>query len=282
MAFAQRHSRRRDRARVARFLARALESSARVRSARRRRRHAGLSVAVRRHPFRLALAVGRRLPRLRQSRDRAARNDRATVRPRAGVLPPAKFRISVALSIASRFPNLLAGNTRCDSGGVTMTEAARVLATEASPTTYHIMGREVRLPVLVRDADALMAYYLVSTAAAQRLVDPSGLAVAAVLPGRALCTIGTMNYRDNDLGQYYEIAITFYVRERGQRSLPLIGTMLDFQKGRVGAYIHHLPVNGEFTCAAGNEIWGFPKSVCDIRLSQRGGKQTTVWNKDGR
>jgi hypothetical protein len=144
------------------------------------------------------------------------------------------------------------------------------------------MGREVRLPVLVRDADALMAYYLVSAHAAQRLVDPSGLEVASVLPGRALCTIGTMNYRDNDLGQYYEIAVTFYVRERGRRSLPLIGTMLDFQKGRIGAYIHQLPVNGEFTCAAGNEIWGFPKSVCDIQLTRHDGKQTTVWNKDGR
>jgi hypothetical protein len=75
--------------------------------------------------------------------------------------------------------------------------------------------------------------------------------------------------------------VTFYVRERGQPSLPIIGTLLDFQRGRVGAYIHQLPVNGEFTCAAGNEIWGFPKSVCDIQLTQRDGTQTTVWNKDG-
>lgn len=161
-----------------------------------------------------------------------------------------------------------------------MSEVARQLSNDSA--VYNIMGREVRLPVLVRDADALMAYYLVSASAAQRLVDPAGLEVAAVLPGRALCTIGTMNYRDNDLGQYYEIAVTFYVRERGQRSLPLIGSLLDFQQGRVGAYIHQLPVNGEFTCAAGNEIWGFPKSVCDIQLSQRDGTQTTVWKKDGR
>lgn len=146
---------------------------------------------------------------------------------------------------------------------------------------FTIMGRQVRLPVLVRDADALMAYYLVSAAAARRLVAPSGLEVAEVLPGRALCTIGTMNYRDNDLGQYYEIAVTFFVRERGQGTLPLIGTILDFRRGRIGSFIHQLPVNGEFTCAAGNEIWGFPKSVCDIKIFARDGRQTTVWNKDG-
>jgi hypothetical protein len=158
---------------------------------------------------------------------------------------------------------------------------SREAGSAAEPPRFMILGREVRLPVLVRDADALMAYYLVSAAAAQRLVEPSGLDVAEVLPGRALCTIGTMNYRDNDLGQYYEIAVTFYVRERSHKPLPLIGTMLDFRNGRIGSYIHQLPVNGEFTCAAGNEIWGFPKTVCDIQLSTRDGRQTTVWNKDG-
>jgi hypothetical protein len=164
-----------------------------------------------------------------------------------------------------------------------MSATAPVLAAAhgTSPSTYIIMGREVRLPVEVRDANAVMAYYLVSARAAQVLAEPAGLEVAEVFPGRALCTIGTMKYRDNDLGQYDEIAITFYVREPGQRSLPLIGTLLDFGRGRVGAYIWQLPVNGEFTCAAGNGIWGFPKSVCDIRIDVTDGRQTTEWHADG-
>ena len=152
---------------------------------------------------------------------------------------------------------------------------------DTAPNTYMIMGREVRLPVEVRDADATMAYYLVSASEAQRLIAPSGLEVAAVAPGRALCTIGTVNYRDNDLGQYYEIAITFYVRERGRRALPLIGTILDFRAGRIGSYIWQLPVDGEFTCVAGNAIWGFPKFVCDIQISVADAMHTTVWNADG-
>ena len=45
-----------------------------------------------------------------------------------------------------------------------------------------------------------VAFYLVPAAAAQRLVDPTGLRVATVLPGRTLCTIGSVDYRDNDLG----------------------------------------------------------------------------------
>ena len=158
------------------------------------------------------------------------------------------------------------------------------LATAVEPVAadrFDILGHEVRLPVEVRDADAVMAYYLVRARAAQRLVEPAGLEVATVMPGRALCTIGTMNYRDNDLGQYYEIAITFYVREPGARGLPVIGTLRDFARGAVGTYIWQLPVNGEFTCAAGNIIWGFPKFVCDIQITSGGGRQTTVWNADG-
>ena len=47
-----------------------------------------------------------------------------------------------------------------------------------------IQGREVRLPVEVRDATAAVAYYLVPASAAQRLIEHSGLRVVQVLPGR--------------------------------------------------------------------------------------------------
>jgi hypothetical protein len=147
--------------------------------------------------------------------------------------------------------------------------------------TFAIQGRDVRLPVEVRDATAAVTYYLVPAAAAQKLIDPSGLRVATVLPGRALCTIGTMVYRDNDLGPYHEVAITFFVRERGQRSVPLLGTAVGLVLGSLGAYIHWLPVNGEFTCEAGRRIWGFPKFVTEIDISASGKEQTARVSENG-
>ena len=156
-----------------------------------------------------------------------------------------------------------------------------VVALESPPSIYLILGREVRLPVEVRDATAAVAYYLVPAAAAQRLVTPSALRVALVLPGRTLCTIGTMDYKDGDLGQYHEIAVTFFVHERDSRPLPFIGTALGLLRGNVGAYIHRLPVDGEFTCEAGRTIWGFPKFVTEIALSSAGGEQTAVLRADG-
>lgn len=154
-------------------------------------------------------------------------------------------------------------------------------SSQAASRTYMIQGREVRLPVEVRDATAAVAFYLVSASAAQRLIAPSGLRVATILPGRTLCSIGAMDYKDGDLGEYYEIAVTFFVREQGERSLPFLGTVLGLVRGGLSAYIHRLPVNGAFTCEAGNTIWGFPKVVAEIDLSTTDGKQTAVLKVDG-
>lgn len=161
-----------------------------------------------------------------------------------------------------------------------------MVATSSKPRatgqpTYVIQGREVRLPVEVRDATAAVGYYLVSAPAAQRLIAPSGLRVAHVLPGKTFCTIGTMNYKDGDLGTYFEIAITFFVQEPGVRMLPIIGTALGFARGNIAAYIHRLPVNGEFTCEAGRTIWGFPKVVTDISLTTDDDEETATLRADG-
>ena len=139
----------------------------------------------------------------------------------------------------------------------------------------------MRLPVEVRDATTAVAFYLVPAAAAQRLVDPTGLRVATVLPGRTLCTIGSVDYRDNDLGTYHEVAITFFVRERGARTLPFAGTALGLVRGSLGTYIHHLPVDGAFTCEAGQTIWGFPKFMSEITITEAAGEQRTVLTVDG-
>ena len=152
---------------------------------------------------------------------------------------------------------------------------------EASPRIYTIQGREVRLPVEVRDATAAVAYYLVSAAAAQRLVAPSGLRVAQVLPGRTLCSIGAMDYKDGDLGRYHEIAVTFFVHEKDERTLPYLGPTLGLLRGSLSTYIHRLPVDGAFTCEAGNTIWGFPKVVAEIALSTHDSMQTAVLRADG-
>ncbi len=164
---------------------------------------------------------------------------------------------------------------------MTSPTATREAAVEAPQPSYNIQGREVRLPVDVRDATAAVAFYLVSARAAQTLIDASGLRIAQIVPGRTICTIGTMNYKDGDLGRYHEIALTFFVHEKNARPLPLVGTLWSMLRGQLSAYVHQLPVDGEFTCEAGQTIWGLPKRMSQIDISDDGERETAVLTIDG-
>ncbi|MEX2204641.1 MAG: acetoacetate decarboxylase family protein [Myxococcota bacterium] len=138
---------------------------------------------------------------------------------------------------------------------------------------FEIQGRTVSLPVVVRDATNAAAAFLVPSGAAQRWIPDGAFEVAELLPGRALLSIAAIDYRDNDLGDYDEVSIALFVRPRGQKTgWPVIGTVADLARGRLGTYIHRLPVSMSFTCEAGKTIWGFPKTVDDIAIEPRGGR----------
>jgi hypothetical protein len=156
------------------------------------------------------------------------------------------------------------------------------LATAAPAPHYVIQGREVRLPVLVRDASSAAATYAVSTAAARRLIPGDAFEPVEIWPGRALCSLAAIDYRDNDLGQYHEFSIAFFVRERSAaRGLPYVGTVADFLRGRVATYIRHLPVDQSFTCDAGRTIWGFPKTIQRIDIAMADGRARCALHMDG-
>jgi hypothetical protein len=148
---------------------------------------------------------------------------------------------------------------------------------------YVFQGREVTMPVVVRDASSAAATYLVSTAGARRLLPHDDLDVVELLPGRCLFSLACIDYRDNDLGDYNEVSLAFFVREkRAPRGLPYLGTALDLARNRIATYIHHLPVNQSFTCEAGRGIWGFPKSVEQVDFADVGNQRQCRLTMDGR
>lgn len=156
-------------------------------------------------------------------------------------------------------------------------------STDSAPRTYQVQGRTVTLPVVVRDASSGSATYLVAAAAARRLLPGSEIDVVQPLPGRALLSLSCIDYRDNDLGDYNEISVAFFVRERGAGvSIPYLGPVIDLFRARLPTYIHRLPVNQSFTCEAGCLIWGFPKVVHDIDIAYEGERAVCTWEADGR
>jgi hypothetical protein len=148
-------------------------------------------------------------------------------------------------------------------------------------TSYTVQGHEVTIPVEVRDASAATASFHVPAPAAQDLIDYSGLRVAEPLPGRAMCSLAFVAYADGDLGPYHELALAFLVRVPGAGSASAVGKMREMAKGKIGAFVHQLPVNQPFTLEAGRSIWGFPKFLADIDLDLSGVTKRCTLRADG-
>lgn len=131
----------------------------------------------------------------------------------------------------------------------------------ATSPSYQIQGRTVTFPVEVRDASGAIAAFLVPSRAAGRLVD-TAFEIVEFLPGRTLFMLGCIDYKDNDLGDYNEVAMNFFVRQKGAaRGLPYLGAWKAMGSGALPSYSWKMPVNQSFTRDAGALIWGFPKTV---------------------
>jgi hypothetical protein len=144
-----------------------------------------------------------------------------------------------------------------------------------SSPTHTVLDREVTMPVEVRTATAATAMFSVPAERAQAMVDHSGLEVLPYRPGRSVVGLVFVRYVDGDLGPYDELGVCVLVR----RHDAVRGSLL---RGQAGVLIHRLPVDGEFTMAAGREIWGFPKTLGEFETDLDGPDRHVVLRQDGR
>lgn len=156
-------------------------------------------------------------------------------------------------------------------------------ATRNADGTYAVQDQTVSMPVVVRDASSLAATYFVPRAAADALLPGDDFETMEFLPGRTLFSIAAIDYRDNDLGDYNEVSIAFFVRPKGApRGLPYVGAISDLIRSRAATFIRWLPVNQDFTRDAGDGIWGFPKTVETIDMTYQGSSIRTRLEAEGR
>jgi hypothetical protein len=139
------------------------------------------------------------------------------------------------------------------------------------------------MPVRIRDASAVVGLFGCPAGAAQQLVDYSGLRVLEHRPDRALVGLLHVRYVEGDLGRYDELGVAVVVRRHDDPAPTGRGRDLwALASRRAGLFIHRLPVDGEFTMAAGRQIWGFPKVLADFDVQQRGAGRRVVLRQDGR
>ncbi len=149
-------------------------------------------------------------------------------------------------------------------------------------STHTVLGREIHMPVRIRLAHAFMATYLVPAGSAQRLIDYSGLRILRLPGGRAMCTLVFVDYVDGDLGPYNEFGVSFMVRHHTAGTAERFGDSKALVTGRAGVLIHRLPVDGDFTLAAGRGIWGFPKELAEFVVDHGARTRSGALHQNGR
>jgi len=145
------------------------------------------------------------------------------------------------------------------------------------PLTATVDGVDLTFPVVVRDASIATVTVLGSARGARQALAGTGLEAVSPLPGRALWTVSAIDYRDNDLGDYLEIAIAVVVRRKGRSRF---GSAVDLARARLHTHITHLPVNQRFTCLAGQQLWGFPKTMDQLSFDRVDVRLQATWSRD--
>jgi hypothetical protein len=131
--------------------------------------------------------------------------------------------------------------------------------------TWRGQGETITLPVYIRDAELATAVFTARPTEAASCLAGAGLRPFTVA-GRALSVLMLVHYGPWELGSYDEVGVALLARGPGNR---------------VGLYTVDLPVTGELTREAGQDLWALPKWLMRSDLIFRGSSASvTVYDGD--
>lgn len=142
----------------------------------------------------------------------------------------------------------------------------------ATRIEHDVAGTTVTMPVQIRDARCFVAAFSADVAAVTTAIAHTGLRPLRIRPGlrgagRTMCLLVFVDYVDGDLGPYNEFGVCFPIDPPDTRATGSLSALKALVAGDARALVHHLPVDGEFTMAAGRGIWGFPKTLADFTVT---------------
>lgn len=155
-----------------------------------------------------------------------------------------------------------------------------------SPIEHQIAGTTVTMPVEVRDARCFVAAFTADAGATATAIAHTGLTPLRIRPGlrgagRTMCMLVFVDYIDGDLGPYNEFGVCFLVNPPDGAPSDL-AALKSLVTGDARALVHHLPVDGDFTLAAGRGIWGFPKTKGEFSVTHDAQTKHGVVHQDGK
>lgn len=134
----------------------------------------------------------------------------------------------------------------------------------------------VDLPILYYDNSHILALFTGDPDAVTSKLEGTGLVPALHVGNKPLIILAMYEYRHTSIGPYNEVGagIAVYREEHGKTRSPLkwLDLLRPADRRDQGAYVLDLPVSTEAACAAGSEIWGYPKFVAPIPFELGGGR----------
>jgi hypothetical protein len=122
------------------------------------------------------------------------------------------------------------------------------------------------LPCHFRKVHYTVCLFKTNKEALLQKLQGTGLLPALKWGKHYMVAVGLIRYDDCDLGQYNEVIVAIpSIPERLKQPFSSWLDLVSSLKNRkVGQYIIHIPVTSEFSKAAGNELWGYPKIVAPV------------------
>ncbi|MEM7727768.1 MAG: acetoacetate decarboxylase family protein [Pseudomonadota bacterium] len=120
----------------------------------------------------------------------------------------------------------------------------------------------IALPLLYHELSAVLAYFAVPLETIARSLPDPRLRAVTTSDGMAVVGVCFFDYRRCALHPYREAGILVPVGIEGEGSTDLPADAAPLH------YVHRLPVTTPEALAIGREIWGFPKYLADIALTE--------------
>lgn len=136
-------------------------------------------------------------------------------------------------------------------------------------TPFSSSEGNVDLPILYFDNSNFMALFEVEFETANSFLKEKGLTAVRFASGKALVVVGFYEYRETAIADYNEVGVAIASVPNGVQAprFPLLSLHKPLDKQQIGFHVIDLPVTTQAACAAGKEIWGYPKFVTPIGFS---------------
>ena len=131
-------------------------------------------------------------------------------------------------------------------------------------TNVNTSESDVAMPILYYNSSQMTAFFWVELEKAKPLTQ-DGLDVIS-FGGKALVALSFYEYIETSIGSYNEVGVAIACVPTGVKvpKYPLLSLLKNVDKSQVGFNVIDLPVTTPAACAAGREIWGYPKFVAGI------------------